>query len=182
MKKNKGFTLIELLIVIAIIGILAAVVLIAINPVEMMRRGRDSQRLSDMTQLRKAVDLFVADNQLLLDSTAGGPGVASSAGAGNRAVDGTGWVNLNVSTTLATLPVDPTHAQATSWAADPVNGLTRNFHYYYYADATPSTYELNCYLESATNTTKLTADGGDSDNVFEVGTDAGLNFMTDPGV
>ena len=59
-KNHSGFTLIELLVVIAIIGVLAAVVLLAINPAKMLRQGRDSNRQSDLTTLRKAIDLYMA--------------------------------------------------------------------------------------------------------------------------
>lgn len=38
----KGFTLIELLIVIAVVGVLAAAVLIALNPIEQFKRARDA--------------------------------------------------------------------------------------------------------------------------------------------
>jgi prepilin-type N-terminal cleavage/methylation domain-containing protein len=43
---NYGFTLIELLIVIAILGVLAVVVLVAINPIEQLARTRDGGRLT----------------------------------------------------------------------------------------------------------------------------------------
>jgi prepilin-type N-terminal cleavage/methylation domain-containing protein len=54
----KGFTLIELLIVIAIIGVLAVVVLVAINPVEQLAKTRDSGRLSTVTQLGHALQAY----------------------------------------------------------------------------------------------------------------------------
>lgn len=41
-ESSKGFTLIELLIVIAVVGVLAAAVLIALNPLEQFRRARDA--------------------------------------------------------------------------------------------------------------------------------------------
>ena len=50
-KKLKGFTLIELLIVIAILGILAAAVLVAINPGKRTRQARDAQRKNDIGAL-----------------------------------------------------------------------------------------------------------------------------------
>ena len=53
-----GFTLIELLIVIAVLGVLAAVVLVAINPLEQLARGRDAGRKNTAGQLHNAVQAF----------------------------------------------------------------------------------------------------------------------------
>ncbi|MBI2009968.1 MAG: prepilin-type N-terminal cleavage/methylation domain-containing protein [Candidatus Chisholmbacteria bacterium] len=55
---SKGFTLIEILIVIILIGILAIAVLAAINPVELVRKGRDTQRQADARELLGAYDRF----------------------------------------------------------------------------------------------------------------------------
>jgi prepilin-type N-terminal cleavage/methylation domain-containing protein len=46
-----GFTLIELLIVIGILAILATVVVLVLNPTEMFKQARDSQRLSETDAL-----------------------------------------------------------------------------------------------------------------------------------
>lgn len=59
---SKGFTLIELLIVIAIIGILAAGVLVAIDPVEQLNRGRDASRKSSISQLGRALQAYYTAN------------------------------------------------------------------------------------------------------------------------
>ena len=63
MLKNlqKGFTLLELLIVITILAILTLVVVLFINPVEMLRKARDVQRMSDMAVLRTAIVLYLQD-------------------------------------------------------------------------------------------------------------------------
>ncbi len=53
-----GFTLIELLIVMAILGVLAVVVLVAINPVQQLARTRDSGRISSVVQLGHAVEAY----------------------------------------------------------------------------------------------------------------------------
>ena len=50
-----GFTLIELLIVIAILGILAAAVMIAINPNKRMQEARDAARLADTSQISESI-------------------------------------------------------------------------------------------------------------------------------
>lgn len=60
--KTRGFTLLELLIVIAIIAILATILIIVINPVEMLRRARDSQRLSDLASLNTAIALYMVNS------------------------------------------------------------------------------------------------------------------------
>ena len=55
---KKGFTLIELLIVMAILGVLAVVVLVAINPAEQLARTRDTGRVSAVTQMGHAVQAY----------------------------------------------------------------------------------------------------------------------------
>lgn len=62
MRYKLGFTLIELLIVIAILGILAAGILVAIDPVEQLARSRDSVRISVIRQLSKAMSGYRISN------------------------------------------------------------------------------------------------------------------------
>ena len=57
---KKGFTLIELLIVIVIIGLLAAVVIAAINPVESRNRAVDAGLKSDAGQVYNAIERHYA--------------------------------------------------------------------------------------------------------------------------
>ncbi|OGM21062.1 hypothetical protein A2714_01885 [Candidatus Woesebacteria bacterium RIFCSPHIGHO2_01_FULL_38_9] len=59
---KRGFTLIELLIVIAILGVLAVVVLVAINPVQQLARTRDSGRISTVSQLGHAMEAYGASH------------------------------------------------------------------------------------------------------------------------
>ena len=56
----KGFTLVELLIVIAILGIIALIVIAAINPIEQANRARDTGMKSDASQLVSAIDRYFA--------------------------------------------------------------------------------------------------------------------------
>jgi len=52
---KKSFTLVELMIVIAILAILSAIVIFALNPSEMFRKNRDSRRMADLQTLNKAI-------------------------------------------------------------------------------------------------------------------------------
>lgn len=61
-KNLKGFTLIELLIVIAILGTLAVVVLLALNPVQQLARTRDAGRQSSVTQLGHAIEAYATSH------------------------------------------------------------------------------------------------------------------------
>ena len=58
-KNQSGFTLIELLVVIAIIGLLASVVLLALNSAR--AKSRDAKRLADVRQIASAMELFFND-------------------------------------------------------------------------------------------------------------------------
>lgn len=55
---QKAFTLIELLIVIAVLGVLAAAVVAAINPVQKINKAKDSTVKSDMGQLVNALQAY----------------------------------------------------------------------------------------------------------------------------
>ena len=59
-RSQKGFTLIELLVVIAIIAILAALILAALTSAQ--KGARDSQRRSDVSQVKTAASQYQADN------------------------------------------------------------------------------------------------------------------------
>jgi len=60
-ESGRGFTLIELLVVIAIIAILSVVVVLTLNPAEMLRRSRDSNRASDLATIKTAMNLYLFD-------------------------------------------------------------------------------------------------------------------------
>lgn len=57
-----GFTLIELLIAIAIIGVLASSLVLALDPVGQIAKSRDAERKSDLKQIGIALDAYYSDN------------------------------------------------------------------------------------------------------------------------
>jgi len=60
--RKLGFTLIELLVVIAVLGTLAVVVLLALNPLQQLARTRDSGRISATTQLGHAMEAYATSH------------------------------------------------------------------------------------------------------------------------
>ena len=154
-----GFTLVELLVVIAIIAVLAAVLLVAINPAALLAKSRDSNRLQSMDSLNKALALALADSEVSLTAT--GTCATCTSGSGTQAADGTGWVKFTIPTGktglvkfIPALPVDPTNTGASV----------------YTFGSTLTGYELNAVLESTDNTSLMSTDGGNASGVYEVGT------------
>jgi prepilin-type N-terminal cleavage/methylation domain-containing protein len=110
---SKGFTLLEILLVIAVIGILAAIVLVAINPNRQLALVRDTIRKSDLNTVNKALEQYLIDNEGYPISIATGSykdicptGVEQVGGS----TDCTGKVDLRVlvPTYLSSIPTDPT--------------------------------------------------------------------------
>jgi len=67
-KKNKsklisGFTLIEILIVIGILAILAAIVIVAINPSKQFAQARNAERTANVNTILNAIGQRIADNK-----------------------------------------------------------------------------------------------------------------------
>lgn len=112
-KISPGFTLIEILVVLGIIAVLAAIVIIAINPARQFAQARNTQRESDTNTILNAVGQNIADNKGIF--TCAGIGTAIAAGANNVGT-AAGLVNLDsclVPTYIPQhIPFDPTGGAA----------------------------------------------------------------------
>ncbi|MCX6797745.1 MAG: type II secretion system protein [Candidatus Falkowbacteria bacterium] len=175
-----SFTLIELIIVIAILTILAAVIVLVINPAEYLKSSRDSARMSDFASIKSSIGLYIADGRSSMgssnivyvsipDSSAvcanlGLPALpatwsyACSTSDNYRKSNGTGWLpidftQISFGNVLQTLPVDPVNATSTG---------------NYYTYVTGGSYQLSTLFESSKYNSTLTS------QYYTVGTNSNL--------
>jgi|GEM_PF-515071 len=190
---QKAFTLIELLIVIGILAILATVVLLVINPAQLIKQTRDANRLTELNQIDKALALFESfggtnmglpnnvyvsipcDQADFINLPVLSPGYvyACSSSANFRKTNGSGW-----------LPVDLTSIQSqagnlfSALPIDPINIVAGGLYYTYIKGS----WALSAAMESERYTSANTInDGGLILNRFETGNHLSLNQLASVG-
>ena len=109
--KAPGFTLIEILVVVALIAILAAVTIIAINPAKNFADTRNSTRSADVTAILNAVTQYTSEQGNALSD------FGTIATCPTTSAVGTGAGNINLATLLVdefivAIPLDPSSGTA----------------------------------------------------------------------
>ena len=184
----KGFTLIELLIVVGILAILGTVVVIIINPTQMLTQTRDSRRLVELSSINKALQIaavqgvasFGSSTTVYVSLPSNNPdcsdlGLPTLSGdwvyhcsnqTDYQKIDGNGWIPIafnfiNTGSPFPVLPIDPTN--------NPSTGL-------YYTYVTGGSWELTAVFETAKYQQQYAKnDGGQSDTAEEIGSHVGLS-------
>jgi prepilin-type N-terminal cleavage/methylation domain-containing protein len=190
-KNRSSFTLIELLVVLALVAILSVVVVMTLNPAELLKQARDSNRLSDLATVNTALNLFSTDvtsgfmgtstviyvsipdtdpncsNLGLPTSTPFGFSYRCSTSQNYKKSDGTGWIPVNLASISSGSPLS-------SLPVDPIN-TTSSGSYYLYSFG--GGYELAANMESTKQksaTGSSGSDGGKSLSSYEVGNNLSL--------
>lgn len=101
---TKGFTLIEVLIVIGILAVLAAIVLVAINPARQFRQANNSQRVSNVNAVLNAIGQYTVDEKGAIPSEIEDDNDEIGGTAGSDFAD---LCDILVPKYLPALPVDP---------------------------------------------------------------------------
>lgn len=105
---SKGFTLIEILIVVALIAILAAVTIVALNPGKSFADTRNATRSSDVRTILNAMTQYAYEEGHAVSDF----GSITACASGSDAI-GTAVGNINISALLVDeyvvgIPEDPT--------------------------------------------------------------------------
>ncbi|MFH1246606.1 MAG: prepilin-type N-terminal cleavage/methylation domain-containing protein, partial [Candidatus Liptonbacteria bacterium] len=158
---KKGFTLIELLVVLGIVAFISAVVILTLNPAELLKQSRDSVRLADLSAIKKAISIYMtaasnldlgAANTCYMSIANGvsrcgvfsasitAVNATTSRGVAGYNVYGGGWLPVQLT---AITPAPP----LTTLPIDPINDST--YYYAYAASSTSLTFELDANMESA---------------------------------
>lgn len=105
---QSGFTLLEILLVVAAIGILAGIVIFAINPGKQLADTRNAQRKVDVNTILNAIHQYSIDNN---GTVPGGLSILQKEICRTEATSCTDLYDLSVLTTdekyLTAMPVDP---------------------------------------------------------------------------
>ena len=131
MHRSKGFTIVELLIVIVVIGILAAITIVAYNGIQ--QRSRDTARESDISTITKALESFyIINGEFPTSSCSANCEINSS---WSSTADGS-WVYLKSQLVPAFLSSFPEESLPDASTSTGLISSSTRFHYSYYSSNT----------------------------------------------
>lgn len=108
-RRKGGFTLIEILLVMGIIAVLAAVVIVAINPARQFAQARNSQRTSNVFSILNAISQNMSDNGGVFACAAGAIPTTATVIKSSGGYDAASCLTP---TYLPAIPFDPSAAGA----------------------------------------------------------------------
>lgn len=189
-KRYSGFSFLSLIIAVAIVGVLATVTVVVLNPAELLRESRDGARLAELFSMKKGMELaeFNATGNFgeasavyvsipdpsvpvgergICDAALGLPPLAPpdhylcANPADFRRIDGNGWIPANFSSANG--------VQLSVLPVDPINSPGLGL-YYAYARRSGK-FVFSAKLESRKYLGRLARTGGTDPIRIEVGND-----------
>lgn len=180
--------MVELLIVMATVAALAVIVILVLNPSQLLKQARDSTRLADLAALNKAIGI----SQTSLSSSGSGSTTTlylsladASSTCGSYAlpalmqgrtyhcvpadsstrVDGMGWIPLSFLTDSSVTAIH-------KLPVDPVNSASGDLYYRFMTGGT--SWKVSARLESAKMASAAISDGGTDASLMELGSNLAL--------
>lgn len=121
--KQHGFTIVELLIVIVVVGILAAISIVAYTGIQ--QAARDSARTTAVRQIQRALEAYRAEHGVYPPRV----GIGTNAPAGFVGVWGSGY-HYSIDTRDNWLQTLVSSGVVGSVPKDPINDISHHFAYY----------------------------------------------------
>ncbi len=180
---HHGFTGIELLIVVGAISLLIYSIIITLQPIEILKESRDTERLADLGVLSSALNYHLANSSSSKLSNSEDFSCDLHFGASSKTaenspwsnktlahggifeLDGSGWIAIDLTT--SNIGLYDEHLPK-----DPLNN--EKFFYAFSCDELLRSFELNANLESKRfrsegSEDKESKDGGDNSYWYEIG-------------
>ncbi len=167
LKKNeKGVALVDTLIVMGFVGLAVILIMIYVDPLNIVKRNRDIARLEDVDAVSRAIHLALLEGELSLKDTSGCK--VCNTQQGNNKVNGSGWVEYT--------PLDGKKGLSRYLDSLPLDPINKGPFMYKFVSDDLQGYKIAVPLESVEHKVRMRLDSGIYDNLYEVGTDMSLEF------
>lgn len=116
---KKGFTLLELILVIGMLAIIAATVIVAINPTNQLSSARDAARRQELREIENALEQYIIDGNVAPTIPTGignAKEICQSSVTGNACTvtnDGLDLATILTPDYLVDIPIDPNETGST---------------------------------------------------------------------
>lgn len=152
---NRGLTLIEILVVVAIVGIMAGVLVVVVNPFQLNAKARDARRVSNLKAIQTALELYKINNGGLYPLSASWSVLTGGDSVSVALVP----TSAGVVKYIDNFPQDPSYQSSFSGAVNPCNldlSGTPAYRYNYRTPNPATSYVLTAQIEVSSSANQNT--------------------------